>query len=115
MIAEIHEKRADRSAAEAQKWEERSQEYWKGLVQLNEKTASQENTILDLKKLTGGDGELSAETGEENHGAGTGGLKAVADKNDRPRGRDSFPQRKRRVTPSQRHLHGGVVKMPKTI
>ena len=34
----------------AEEWKERAEANWKGLVELNEKTASQENTILDLKK-----------------------------------------------------------------
>ena len=34
----------------AEIWKNSADANWKGLVQLNEKTASQENTILDLKK-----------------------------------------------------------------
>jgi len=33
----------------AEIWKNSADAIWKGLVQLNEKTASQENTILDLK------------------------------------------------------------------
>ena len=44
------EKVAEKWKEIAEKREERADANWKGLVELNEKTASQENTILDLKK-----------------------------------------------------------------
>ena len=49
-LVEVHKERAEKWKERAEEREERADANWKGLVQLNEKTASQENTILDLKK-----------------------------------------------------------------
>ena len=48
-LVEIYEKIAEKYKENAEIWKERAEANWKGLVELNEKTASQENTILDLK------------------------------------------------------------------